>query len=122
MKIEPLSEAELKLLAAVFSRHPEVTEVRIFGSRAKGTHWAGSDVDLALRGEIDDLRAEAIAAELDALPLPYRFDVVVFDEIESEALRDHIRRVGIAIDLPGAAAKPVAAVAQAHVKSAEAEA
>jgi predicted nucleotidyltransferase len=85
---------ELALLQGVFRRHPEVTAVRLFGSRAKGTHAECSDIDLAVWGEVDALRAEAIAAELDELPLPYRYDVKPFAEIQLDSLREHIERVG----------------------------
>lgn len=95
MKTVPLSSRESSLLAGVFRAHPEIAEVRLFGSRAKGTHSPRSDVDLALWGNIDRLQAEAIAAELDELPLPYRFDVLVFDLISLQPLREHIERVGI---------------------------
>jgi hypothetical protein len=39
--------------------------------------------------------AEAIADELDGVPLPYRFDVNAFSYIKYGPLRDHIARVGI---------------------------
>jgi len=35
-------------LACVFARYPAVTQVLIFGSRAKGTWKPGSDIDLAV--------------------------------------------------------------------------
>src|SRR5690349_18963508 len=95
MKTLPLSVSELALLRRVFEQHPEITEVRLFGSRAKGTHTPQSDVDLALWGKVAPLQAEAIAAELDELPLPYRYDLQPFDSITSLPLREHIRRVGI---------------------------
>ena len=79
----------------VFRRHPEVSSATLFGSRAKGTHSVHSDVDLAVSGEVDPLGAEAIAAELDELPLPYRFDVQSLHHITHRALREHIKRVGI---------------------------
>ncbi|MEI6279040.1 MAG: nucleotidyltransferase domain-containing protein [Verrucomicrobiae bacterium] len=91
-----LSNREIALIAGVISRHPEVSAVRLFGSRAKGTHTARSDVDLALWG-VDALRAEAVAAELDDLPLPYHFDVVPFDLIKQASLREHIERVGMTL-------------------------
>ena len=97
MKQPPLSPAEIALLRGVFQRHPEITAVKLFGSRAKGTHAPNSDIDLALWGDVDDLRAEAIAAELDELPLPYRFDVQMFHTIELAPLREHIERVGISL-------------------------
>jgi len=95
LKTVPIAPREATLLAQVFKAHPEISEVRLFGSRAKGTHTPQSDFDLALWGEISALKAESIAAELDELPLPYRFDVVAFDLIKFQPLRDHIERVGL---------------------------
>ena len=95
MNPPPLSAREAGLLATIFRAHPEISEVRLFGSRAKGCHSPHSDVDLALWGNLGDLQAGAIAAELDELPLPYHFDVMVFDSIKLQALREHIERVGI---------------------------
>ena len=97
MKPPPLSPGELSLLQDVFRHHPEITAVKLFGSRAKGTHAPQSDVDLALWGDVDALQAEAIAAELDDLPLPYRYDVQPFHAIKLRPLREHIERVGITL-------------------------
>ena len=97
MKPPPLTSGELDLLHGVFRRHPEITAVKLFGSRAKGTHAPQSDVDLALWGDVDALQVEAIAAELDALPLPYRYDVQPFASIKLRPLREHIERVGITL-------------------------
>ena len=46
---------------------------------------------------MDRLEAEAIASELDELPLPYRFDVVALESIRSLPLREHVDRVGVRI-------------------------
>lgn len=100
MKTPPLSSPELALLSSVFRRHSEVSSVILFGSRAKGTHLNCSDVDLAISGPVDPLRAEAIAAELDELPLPYRFEVQLLGQITNPALREHIDRIGIEIYSP----------------------
>ena len=97
MKKSPLAPGELAMLRRVFRRHPEITEVRIFGSRAKGTHTPQSDVDLAVWGSETPLQAQTIAAELDDLPLPYRYDVQPFVYIKSPPLREHIEGVGIAL-------------------------
>jgi predicted nucleotidyltransferase len=95
MKTVPLEPREAALLMDVFRAHPEISEVRLFGSRAKGTHDAQSDVDLALWGDLSPLKAESIAAELDELPFPYHFDVLAFEQIKLQPLREHIERVGI---------------------------
>ncbi len=92
-----LSERELDLIRGVLARHPEVTGAVLFGSRAKGTASPASDIDVALEGIDDPLRAEAIASELEDLPLPYRFDVKVLSAIQHSPLREHISRVGVRI-------------------------
>jgi hypothetical protein len=43
----------------------------------------------------DALQAESIAAELDELPLPYRFDVKAYESIKQDSLREHIQSKGI---------------------------
>ncbi len=86
-----------RAIAEVLRHRPEVKEARLFGSRAKGTERPESDIDIALFGDLDRFAAEAIAAELDELPFPYRFDVQAFGAIQSPALKGHIDRVGTTI-------------------------
>jgi uncharacterized protein len=93
----PLQATELELICSVLRRHPEVQSATLFGSRAKGTHHERSDVDLALSGELGLLGAESIAAELEELPLPYRFDVQALAQISFAPLLEHIQRVGVVI-------------------------
>ena len=97
MKPPPLKPAELDMVRSVFRLHPEVKTATLFGSRAKGTHSDRSDVDLVVTGEVEPLRAEAIAAELDELPLPYRFEVQPWEHIHHRPLLEHIKRVGILV-------------------------
>ena len=97
MKPLPLDPHELDMVRSILRRHPEVTSATLFGSRAKGTHSDRSDVDLAVGGEVGPLRAEAIASELDELPLPYRFEVQSLDHIHYRPLLEHIERVGILV-------------------------
>ena len=89
-----LTDREASLISSVLNLHPEVSQVKLFGSRAKGCHTPVSDIDLALWG-VDALQAESIAAELDELPLPYRFDIKAFESIKQDSLREHIQRRGI---------------------------
>jgi len=92
--MKTLTDRETSLISSVLNQHPEVSQVKLFGSRAKGCHTPASDIDLALWG-VDALQAESIAAELDELPLPYHFDVKAFEFIKQHSLRDHIQRRGI---------------------------
>lgn len=75
MKDTGLSPDEIEIMRSVFRRVLAISGVVLYGSRAKGTHRPGSDIDLALVGLDDPVQAEAVAEELDELPTPYRFDV-----------------------------------------------
>jgi predicted nucleotidyltransferase len=97
MSVVGLQPFELDQLRSVFRRHPEISQVKVFGSRAKGTHQPSSDVDLALWGVADDLAAQAIALELDELSLPYNYDCKAFAAVRLASLREHIERVGTRI-------------------------
>jgi predicted nucleotidyltransferase len=110
MNAPALTGRELALIAGVFRRHPEVDSVKLFGSRAKGNSTPRSDVDLAVWGEVDAIRAESIAAELDELPLPYRFEVKPFALIRLRTLREHIERVGIPVYPEGDASRQATGV------------
>jgi len=92
-----LTEAEWALIRGVLAAHPEISGAILFGSRAKGTASPASDIDLALEGIDDPLRAEAVAVELEELPLPYRFDVKALAALQSVPLLDHIQRVGFRV-------------------------
>ena len=89
-----LTDAEQEMIRAVLRRHAEVTEAKIFGSRAKGNFQPNSDIDLALWGTLSVSTIAAIAGELEELPLPYTFDVQAYDAINHQPLRGHIDRVG----------------------------
>jgi predicted nucleotidyltransferase len=94
--IEPfgLEPEALDLIRRVFRRHPEVREVKIFGSRAMGRFTNPSDVDLALWGDLDQDLIARILGELDELPLPYTFDVKAYESIKHESLKRHIDEIG----------------------------
>jgi predicted nucleotidyltransferase len=97
MKDIGLTPHEIDLLQGVFRRFPAIREVVLSGSRAKGTYRPESDIDLALIGIDDDVQAEAVADELDELPLPYQFDVKAYNNVKYGPLREHIARVGIVL-------------------------
>lgn len=97
MKDIGLSNAELIFLFSVFRRYPKIGKVLVFGSRAKGNYRKNSDIDLAVTGIQNNLELEAMAMELDELPLPYKFDVKSLSDIQNQALIDHINQVGISI-------------------------
>lgn len=71
-------------IGAVFAQFSAVESAVLYGSRAKGTHRVGSDIDLTLMGASlthDDLNQ--IAAALDDLLLPYTIDLSIFAYIDN---------------------------------------
>ncbi|MCA1762231.1 MAG: nucleotidyltransferase domain-containing protein, partial [Flavobacteriales bacterium] len=50
MKQLALTASHLARIQALLRQFPEVENALVFGSRAKGSNRAGSDLDLAIRG------------------------------------------------------------------------
>jgi predicted nucleotidyltransferase len=91
-----LSDATLLRITETLARFPAVERAVLFGSRAKGTHKLGSDIDLALYGETLDWRTVGrLADALDDLLLPYRFSLIRHDPSLDPEVAAHIARVGI---------------------------
>lgn len=83
-------------LRSVFSRWNGIESVWLYGSRAKGNYRHGSDIDLTIKGgglRLSDLLA--IENEIDDLLLPWSVDLSLFDDVDNDALREHIERVGV---------------------------
>jgi predicted nucleotidyltransferase len=93
-----LSESTVERIQGVLAHFPEVDKAVLYGSRAKGTHRPGSDIDLTLCGSgLDHTLLSRIGNELDDLLLPYQMDLSLFVNLSYPALLDHIRRVGVAL-------------------------
>lgn len=91
-----LSEVALTQIVDVLMRFPGVEKAVLFGSRAKGVHRTGSDIDLALVGtELDWRVIGQIHAALEDLPLPYRFSLIRYDNTTDAEVAAHIDRVGL---------------------------
>jgi predicted nucleotidyltransferase len=85
-----LSAETVEMLRSLFSTHPEIECVKVFGSRALGNFRPNSDIDLVLWGSIDAKLHAKLCDELDELPLPYLFDVKIYAEVKHAGLREHI--------------------------------
>jgi len=85
-------QAIIETLAA----NPKVERIVLFGSRATRTFTLTSDVDLALFGDDLTLSDQAALAEAVAeLSVPQRVDILIYHRIESQALREEIRKHGV---------------------------
>ena len=90
-----LKSSDIDSILEILGKHPDITEVLVFGSRAMGNYKPGSDIDIALKGSLKSETATNISAELnERLPLPYKFDVIDYSELTVGALKEHIDKFG----------------------------
>lgn len=93
-----LPEPTLEALRQVFRRFPNVDAVKLFGSRAKGSFHARSDIDLAVFGhDLDRFQIAAMLIDIEETDIPYRVDLQDFRQIRNARLAAHIERVGVEI-------------------------
>ncbi len=93
-----LKENNLEQLNSIFRKFPEIDEIILYGSRAKGNFKKGSDIDLTLKGEyINNNLLNLINLKLDDLYLPYILDLSIYNKINNKDLIGHINRVGVKI-------------------------
>ena len=79
-----------KALAA----EPSVKKAIIYGSRAKGTHKAFSDIDVMVNPYALWPLRNFFNARLNELPVPYKINLVLENHMEAPELQAHIARVG----------------------------
>ena len=93
-----LSPATIEALHSVFAPYRGVERVILYGSRAKGTHRRGSDIDMMIVGEglgtSDLLRIETA---IDDLLLPYLVDIALRHHVTNKALIEHVERIGVTL-------------------------
>ena len=91
-----LSEKTLNTLYSIFCKYPDIEQVILYGSRAKGNYRSGSDIDVTIKTRKDfnftDLLR--ISGDFDDSDMPYFVDVSVYDKLSNLDLKAHIDRVG----------------------------
>ena len=92
-----LSNQTLQKIRDVFVQYPQVEEVVLYGSRARGDYKNGSDIDLTLRGgdALTHTILSRIANDLDDQLLPYTIDLSIFGNIRNPEMTEQIKRVGV---------------------------
>ena len=90
-----LTPKELEILQNVFKKFDDIKEVILFGSRALGTHKIASDIDLAIKGDVNINILSKLKFTLEEdTNLPYFFDIVIYDNLENLELKKHIDEFG----------------------------
>lgn len=89
-----LSQKSIEEINGCFAKHEGIDLVIVYGSRAIGNYKPGSDIDLAIKGQLSISELLQLESELDDLLLPYTIDISLIDLINEPALINHVERVG----------------------------
>ncbi|MCK5682446.1 nucleotidyltransferase domain-containing protein [bacterium] len=91
-----LTERDIITIQTILRKYSEIQSTVIFGSRAKGTFSIGSDIDLAVFGDVvNETLLYKIKADFSDSSLPYFIDLICYSSLKNSALKEHIDRVGI---------------------------
>ena len=93
-----LTEDDFSNVIEILSHFDNIDEAILFGSRAKGNYSNGSDVDIAIKGDIDFRTVTKLSYLLNQESLmPYKFDIINYTNTKHNELKEHINRVGVSI-------------------------
>ena len=93
-----ITDNELDLLCSLFTRHKEIEQVILYGSRARGTHKPFSDIDITLLGiGLTRSHLNHFMADIDESSLPYFFDISIFSKLTNPDLIEQIQQTGVVI-------------------------
>ncbi|WP_235919361.1 nucleotidyltransferase domain-containing protein [Heliomicrobium undosum] len=86
----------MEIIIGALQRIDVIEGAAIFGSRSMGNFKHGSDVDIAVYGaHISEQVVQELNADLnERLPLPYYFDVIHYEGVTHQGLKEHIDRYG----------------------------
>ncbi|NBC27756.1 MAG: nucleotidyltransferase domain-containing protein [Bacteroidetes bacterium] len=91
-----LTDRDMKTIRSILRSYPEIHSVHLFGSRAKGNHRLGSDVDLAIMNNgVSDKIIAKLRDQFKESTLPYRIDLVDFNQLENKEFIEHIEQFGV---------------------------
>ena len=90
-----LTDKSYKELLDILSSIPEIEEVLIFGSRARGDFWRASDVDLSIKGKNVGHRTLAVLNDkLYESHIPQIFDTHIYADIKNLDFRNNVNQDG----------------------------
>lgn len=93
-EISGILRNEEELLKGVFQRFRNIEKVVLFGSRALKSNQSYSDIDFCLYGHLQISDLLHLTNCIDDLMLPYKVDLILFNNIHSTSLIKHIEYKG----------------------------
>lgn len=94
--IPGLNLQQSQSILSLFKEDPQISEVILFGSRAKGCFREGSDIDIAVKGvALTYQNRDELLRKYENLYLPWKLDIVIYTLIENQELKEHIDRRGV---------------------------
>jgi predicted nucleotidyltransferase len=94
IKLFGLSEVDIKKLQQSFEEYPEIELVILYGTRARGDFRYNSDIDLCIKGDLCSGNLLKLENEIDDLLLPFKIDLLLLHQINSQELISHIKQYG----------------------------
>jgi predicted nucleotidyltransferase len=90
-----LEEKKISKLTSIIGKYKAVRKAVIFGSRARGDFEYNSDIDIAIYTNGESVTG--LSQELDEAAGIYKTNLIIFEKLNNEKLRENIERDGIKI-------------------------
>lgn len=92
-----LKEREIDEIKVLYYLFPQINQIIIFGSRARGNYNRTSDIDIAITGQIDEIIYK-IRDYFEESNLLYTVDVVNYNSIIDLEFKKNIDTEGIILN------------------------
>lgn len=93
-----LTDNILSLITVQISGFSPIQKALVYGSRARGDYKHTSDIDICVLGnDLDDAQLNLLRHRLDGLAIIYKIDLLHFESISNQKIKDNILNEGICI-------------------------
>ncbi|OGU14163.1 MAG: hypothetical protein A2X61_07155 [Ignavibacteria bacterium GWB2_35_12] len=92
-----LKDSDLEIILGVLAKFPQIEKAFIYGSRANNTYKPGSDIDIAIVGDVRYIAWDLSSELNEETLLPYHFDITDYNRIKEPALKEQIDKYGIVL-------------------------
>ena len=90
-----LTDKSYNELLQILASMPEIEEVVLYGSRARGDYWRASDVDLSIKGQdFDNHTLARLNDKLYNSHIPQFFDTHIYSKIRNPKFKTNVDRDG----------------------------